>query len=456
MHTRQSSATNQSTSVLSPRTAATRWSLWAVLAACAALGAATLAHAGTITVSTAAELTSAVLDSGNDGAEIVINPGRYVLKVSLDLREGMKLRGPNAYLLDANGVPQPRPEYRDGETFADPKREAILDGSRLPGNPNALLGSPGVVVAGRNNEISGLTIIGNAAVNAAIDVVNRSIQGGARAVVSGCILEGKRRGVRLQSYDDPLSPLNGSFDGTLSTALIQGNVIRGNTEVFGFGIQVLHNETENSTWNVDVRSNRVYSNGFGIFTAMLSTIDAVTNLQSTNNVYANNVRGYSAFGGRDFPPGAGPAAGNSTRFYSQNDKFVNNVGPGGGGVIVVVARGENATSASGVSDNEVRLQFLDTTFTTGQGLENGDLNKRTFVRRDVRVMAAVKVGSATTVGPGNTASLLIRKATSDGATGAFAVQDTSANFVDPTGTDRVFIVGSDVAIERTNDEISFD
>jgi hypothetical protein len=104
-----------------------------------------IAQARTINVSTVAELNSAAAEQN---ATVVVAPGIYQLTQALVLADGVKLRGPNVFRLDGNGVPIPI----RGDTFVDPAHEAVLDGSGLPGPPNPF-DQVGMINAGANNEI---------------------------------------------------------------------------------------------------------------------------------------------------------------------------------------------------------------------------------------------------------------------------------------------------------------
>ena len=162
------------------------------------------------------------------------------------------------------------------------------------------------------------------------------------------------------------------------------------------------------------------------------------------NVYEQNQTGVNLFAGLD-AAGVGGAAvggnGNSIAFTSIEDGIfdnleTDNLGRLGAGVLAA-AGVRTSASAPPSSDNQLILQFVHTSW-------SGNFQGES--RRDLVVYGAVALGGS--VGTNNTARVLIRKASSDGAADAFQFIDSQPS--DATDTNRVTIVGSDVAITHAN------
>jgi hypothetical protein len=209
-------------------------------------------------------------------------------------------------------------------------------------------------------------------------------------------------------------------------------------------MQIQNNSATQCSWDVIVRSNLVYANRIGLFLVSNTSMSSQLRVLSMGNIYRQNQVGVNIHGGRDaFAVVSSPAGstGCSVNLTSQSDRIVDNVGASnigglGGGVVAIAGLRTNA-GAGPSSGNTLELHFLETQWL-------GNLQGTS--RRDLQVFGAFSVGGPP--GTDDAARVLIRRGTSDGSADAFAFTDSQPP--DPTGTDLVTIVGSDVALMNTN------
>ncbi len=407
-----------------------------------------------LNVSNVEELYAAVNNPANAGAIVVLASGTYTLMATdgnnqprpnggrLVLQSGMALVGQNKYVdLDGDGVWDPRDDNNDGipDTdpvrgliFADPASETIIDAINLSGVPGAI---PGAVRVGLDNRVEMLTVRNTNHINAGIDVNVVPVIGGMWAEIRDCVVEDGRRGIRLQVAGEGQSGLD-------SSAVLERNILRRNTGSLGFGIQIAIQITTNSSWDVILRNNLVYANRIGLFVVGEGTTNVTSHVFSMRNLYRQNGLGLTMHAGRDASPGQ-PLGGNgsSIHFTSVEDKIFDNAGTsivgGLGGGVVAIAGLITDAGATPSSNDALDLQFLGTRWAA---------NFQGTSRQDFQVYGSLAVGGLP--GTNDTARVLIRQGTSDGAPGAFQFIDSQP--ADPTGTDKVTIIGLDVAFIHTN------
>jgi hypothetical protein len=386
-------------------------------------------------------LYAAVNNPANAGAIVVLASGTYTLTAKdannqarpnggrLILQSGMALVGQNRYVdFDGDGVWDPRDDNNDGipDTdpvrgliFADPASETIIDAVKL--SPTNI----GAMRVGRDNRVEKLTVRNTNGLFAAIDVIQVPSIGGMQVEIRDCILEDGQRGIRLATP---------RLVGLDSSAVLERNISRRHLGFFGFGIQILHlAPSPNSSWDVILRNNLVYGNRVGLF---VPGEGEQTNVQvhvlSMGNLYGQNQLGLAITAGRD------GGNGNNTHFTSVRDGIFDNVGTTGVGGLaggVAAMGGLNTSTGTTFSSNDaLDLQFLGTRWSG---------NFQGTSRRDLQVYGALSLGGLP--GTNDTVRVLIRQGTSDGAPGAFQFIDSQPG--DPTNTDIVTVVGSNVAFD---------
>src|SRR5262249_22588570 len=216
-----------------------------------------------------------------------------------------------------------------------------------------------------------------------------------------------------------------------SSAVLERNILRRNTGTFGFGAQVTIQSISNSSWDVIVRNNLFYANRWGLLVAGEGASISQFHVLSMRNLYRENELVVRIDDGRD------GGSGNNAQFTSIDDRILDNGrtsddgSAGGGGVLAHAGLNTINAPATPSSNNTLNLQFIGTTW-----LGNVDLG----TRQDLKVYGARSVGLP---GANDTAKVLIRHGTSDGAPGAFQFIDSQPG--DPTNTDTVTIIGSNVA-----------
>ena len=406
-----------------------------------------------LNVSNLEGLYAAVNNPANTGAIVVLASGTYTLTTKdpnnqprpnggrLVLQSGMALIGQNRYVdFDNDGIWDPRDDNNDGipDTdpvrgliFADPASETIIDGVNISGNANAI---PGAVRVGLDNRVEKLTVMNTNKINAGIDVNVVPAIGGMRAEIRDCLVENGRRGIRLFMA-------GGSGSGIDSSAVLERNILRRNTGTFGFGVQIAIQGASNSSWDVILRNNLLYANRWGLFAGGEGSTNVNSHVLSMRNLYRQNDLGLNIDAGRDAFPTLPGSNGSSIHFTSVDDGIFDNIGTSavaglGGGVLAIAGLTTNA-GASLSSNNSLDLQFLGTRW-------HGNLQGAS--RRDLQVYGSL--AAAGLPGTNDTARVLIRQGTSDGAAGAFQFIDSQPG--DPTNTDMVTIIGSDVAFIHTN------
>lgn len=401
------------------------------------------------------QLQAAVNDAANAGVHIRLASGTYRLDPSrlfggrLILQPGMDVSGENEYVdCDADQVWDPigacTAGAYDPEAFTVDDSETLIDGSGIVAAEPAPIGATSVVRIGRDNAVTRVTIRAPriASVAGSLDINVPPSVGGMSAVVRDCVLEGGQRGIRSNNG----APAVG---GIASSATIERNVIRrvSNAQgtLFGFGVHVQNGLAVGSSWSVTLRANRIYANNIGLFVVGNGASTADTDVLSMGNVIRNNGVGVVIAAGFNV---GGVANDNHFRVNSQDDTIADNVTTGAnpaaafaglGGGIVALAAGRDGPAPLVCTGNQLRLQLLQTKFSG---------NRQGSSARDLTVLGSFASASAgTATGTGNQVRLLMRRTTSDGARGAFVVDDSSP---DGGNGNVVTLVGSDVAFERTN------
>jgi hypothetical protein len=420
-----------------------RWVVSWIIAALALTVSAVAEEHLVLNVSDVEGLYAAVNNPANAGVTVVLASGTYILTTKdannqprpnggrLDLQSGMVLVGQNRYVdFDGDGVWDARDDNHDGLPDTDPVRGLIFadPASETIINAVNLSGAVGAVRVGRDNRVEKLTVRNTNGLLAAIDALLVPAIGGIRAEIRDCLLEDGQRGIRLAT------PRRAGLD---SSAVLERNISRRHLGFFGFGIQILHlAPSTNSSWDVIIRNNLVYANRLGLF---VPGEGEQTNVQvhvlSMGNLYRQNQLGLAITAGRD------GGNGNNTHFTSVRDGIFDNVGTTGVGGLaggVAAMGGLNTSTGTPFSSNDaLDLQFLGTRwFGNFQGTS----------RRDLQVYGALSLGGLP--GTNDTVLVLIQQGTSDGAPGAFQFTDSQPG--DPTHTDTVTIVGSNVAFIHTN------
>jgi hypothetical protein len=400
-----------------------------------------------INVSNTEKLYQAVNNPANSGAVVVVVPGIYTLTPKdpngqsrpnggrLVLQTGMALVGQNEYVdFDGDAVWDPRDDNSDnvpdtdpvrGLIFAAPATETIIDAVGM------VSGGQGAIRVGLDNRVEKLTVRNTRGVGAAIDVNVLPPIGGMRSEIHDCLLEDGQRGIRMQH-----SQLNG-ID---SVAMLERNIFRRHTGVlFAFAAQIQNGNSTNSSWDVVVRNNLFYSNRFGLFVTGNSSTIVQSRVLSIQNVYRQNQTGVNLFAGLDSSNVEGK--GNSIHFTSVEDGIFDNLETdnlgGLGAGVVAVAGIRQLANATESSNDELFLQFLGTRWRGNfQGAN----------RRDLLVYGAVALAGSP--GMNDTARVLVRNGTSDGAAGAFLFIDSQP--IDVTNSDHVTVLGSNVAFVHAN------
>jgi len=394
-------------------------------------------------------LYAAVNNSANAGVIVVLASGTYTLTATdpnnqprpfggrLVFQSGMVLVGQNTYVdFDGDGVWDPRDDNKDGFpdtdpvrglVFADPASESIIDAVNLSVNG-------GTMRVGLDNRVEKLTVRNTNRLLAAIDANIVPAVGGIRAEVRDCLLEDGQRGIRLPTP---------RRDGLDSSAVLERNILRRHLGFFGNGIQIVHiAPSSNSSWDAILRNNRIYANRVGLFVVAEGSTNVTSHVLSMRNLYQQNEIGLNIHVGRDAFSVGGVEGGNGNKFHftSVDDGIIDNVGTsvfGLGGGVVAIAGFITDARANTSSNNALDLQFLGTRWAG---------NFQGTLRRDLQVYGSLAVGGLP--GTNDTARVLIRQGTSDGAPGAFQFIDSQPG--DPTHTDSVTIIGSNVAFIHTN------
>ena len=400
-----------------------------------------------IDVSTLDELYGAVNDASGQHSVVMLRRGTYRLTPKdangvnrpnggrLVLPPGMALIGENEYV-DPNrdGIWDARDDDHDhvadvdaqrGLIFAAPDSETIIDSANL------VSGGQGTIRVGRDNRIERLTVRNTGGLGAAIDVNVLPSVGGMHTEIRDCLLEDGARGVRMQ---------NSQVSGIHSSAVMERNIARRHmSALFGFGAQIQNGNSSDSSWDVVLRNNLFYANRFGLFVAGNASTNVDSRVLSMRNLYKQNQTGVNLFAGLDSANIGGN--GNAIHFTSVEDGIsenveIDNMGRLGAGVLAVAGI-RNAMAATASSNNELVLQFLGTRW---------DGNFQATNRRDLVVYGGVAVAGLP--GLNNVARVLVRKNVTNGDAGAFQFIDSQP--LDPTASNRITIVGSNVAFQHTN------
>lgn len=359
-----------------------------------------------INVITVEQLYAAVNDPANADALIVLAPGIYTLSStapnqgSLVLQPHMGLAGYNEYQdVDGDGVWDEADWPAEGgfpatRSFARPKTETIIDGTRLTLNS-------GVIRIGyldgqqeADSAVSGLTVIGGLPAGtgtAGAEVAVRALPLGSGTRVADCLLEKGQRGIRLSSI----------LNNATSHLAAERNILRDHdltphtlASSRGWGI---HLDPEGSggtalsnvSLTAEVRRNRFYNNRIGLYMVHIGTEDGENTVVSQSNIYDSQVQspgGFTGIGTGIFTYINSSAANtlrSRNKLISNNDTIVNNVGNGG-----VFAFFE-APNGNTLQENEINLSLVGTVFVklNAAGGLDGYQNRTSLGKRaDVSLM----------------------------------------------------------------------
>lgn len=403
------------------------------------------------------QLQQIVNDPTNVGVKIRLARGTYVLDPAepnggrLLLQPGMQIVGENQYV-DCDGDSVWDPVISCVDASAEPAQftlddsETIIDGTAI----TSALGGASVVRVGRNNLISHVTIRAPrlSTVGGSLDINLVDSSGNIRAVVRDSILEGGQRGIRCNNGSPPRS-------GISAFATIERNIMRDNVPVpgrlFGFAMQIQNSNASESSWNVNLHNNRMMASRFGLFVAATRAHSFQTMVHSSGNLIHDNDAGALIMAA--FAPLGGPAGDSSSdnvfRIDSMNDSYIDNVTPAyggeaflnlGGGLMAFAAASDSPISGIHAG-NVLDLRFLHSRFEGNVGVD-GPLHLTI-----AGYLASSLSGPDIAVD--NILSLLMRHTITDGEPGSFVV----SNEIPSTQLDesnRVMIIGSDVAFEQTN------
>ena len=304
-----------------------------------------------INVSNIEELYSAVNNSANDGATIVIAPGTYVLSANAP-----------------GGSPRPnggRLELRLDMSLIGlvGDRDAVkIDASQLPlASLNVPLGAPlpplnrtGPIRMGRGkNSVEWLTILGNPAAAAGIetdlgDTTPTKIR--VAHVVSG----GSSRGLDVRNAGSAMA-------GRKLDAEIEDNDFSSGTNAGGNRQAIRLINFVGATGgevHAKMSGNRFHSSPVGCFPVNNSTNSGVVKVRSNGDKFENNQVGCEIFGA-NASPGDGTAA--STTFEAHGGKFQDNSEHG------ILAVGAEAAAQTNVAfDNKVLVRLFGCTASGNQ------------------------------------------------------------------------------------------
>jgi hypothetical protein len=401
------------------------------------------------------QLQDAVNNPANAGTRIRLARGHYVLDPAkpnggrLFLYPGTEIVGENAYVdCDHDGVWDSLTHCLgsgftpDRFTLAD--SETLIDGTGITG---AATGNPAVMRIGDDNVVSRVTVLAprRSVVAGSIDINLPSASGRLGAIVTDSIVRGGQRGIRGNNGVPARSGI------TLS-AVISRNIVHDNQPVpggtFSFGIQIQNNAATGSSWQVVLLNNRVYGNRFGYFIVANGSQGAAIDILSLGNLVRDNELGM--FIGAGFAPAGAPAGDSSSngnvRFTSSGDRIEENVTPVGnlasfmntGGGIVAFAAGRDSAVAGICSRNNIRLQFLNTTFRGNKRVDN--LRHMTLYGSLSSAVAGPDTGTD------NVLTLLMLATDSDVPAAAYVLDASDPD--DPTGTNRARVLASDVHFEN--------
>jgi hypothetical protein len=317
------------------------------------------------------QLQQAVANSNNAGKILHLAAGTYQLDPSsgdptfggrLHLQQGMDIVGENQYIdCDHDGVydpvtcPSGTPSPTD--PFVVAGSETRIDGSLVL---NAENDSPnGLILAGLDNTISHVTMIGSSGDVIGSIHINVDNNGVLRTVVTDTVIDGGSRGIYCQNPP--------AKAGTTALVTLTRNVIRNTADP---GIVFINANTQGNVWQGDLEYNRIYNSRIGLLLLGNQSSFAVTSVTSFRNLIESNQLGILVEAGQDGGTGRPPRPGNNNSFslMSREDIVRNNMGDAGspaaglaGGVVAMAGANSTADRPWSFSNRAV-LQFLNTQF----------------------------------------------------------------------------------------------
>jgi uncharacterized delta-60 repeat protein len=294
----------------------------------------------TIPVTNVEELYTAVNDTANIGATLVLAPGEYML--SVDEPDGT---------LRPNGG---RLEFQENMSLVGvvgDRGAVVINAINLPINSyqgNGLRLTAAIRLGRGTNSIEWLTVRDTQFGGANIDT-NLVFPGTAYVRIAHVASSGGVFGLNALNYGP------GSSGETLEIDIIDNDFFL-NTFGFAQGLRIGNfARATGSTVNARIIGNRSWGNELGCLIVNSEVIDSTINVFSMGNRFVDNGAGTIIFGGLS---GIDPADGNTINFEAHGDDFIDNdefatFDIGG----LVVSGGENILSPNYVNNNTVNVSL---------------------------------------------------------------------------------------------------
>lgn len=417
-------------------------------------------------------LYQVVNNSAHAGYCVRLEAGLYALDPGVDpsgegvlvLQPDMVLIGANTYRdVDSDGIWDPWDASEDPNQYPDPATETIIDGSEVTPTqfytaacqeegadpPDGLNRRRSPITFGAGNVLQNLTLRdfnrdfqGVASFDAAVAGAPLSTDDPIDARLTNCVVSGGHVGVSVTMMGCALADRS-----TLLT--LEGNVMMDNRYA---GLLLMNAYTDHARMEAEVTRNRFRSNLRGLQAiAGVAADSCVLELTSSDNLYEDNDEvGLALFGQAD-PPGAVRNGGHDNRllFESIGDRIAGN-----GTAPTIAANGGISLTGSflhydralGATGNQIQAHLDGTTFVRGREPENQFSG---VGRVDVSAWG-YRAPWLTSVYGDNTVALELSGCVSDGAPVVMDHSDPD----DPSGSNRVTIVGGEEALRSDNEGIS--
>lgn len=299
--------------------------------------------AAAVNVANVDELYAAVNDAANEGADILLSPGSYVLSAT----DGAGAARPNGGRLEVQ---------LDMSLYGltGDRAAVVIDASTLPASAfNAPFGRTGVIRIGRGtNSVEWLTIVGNPAAAAGI-ATELTGTPTTKVRVAHVLATGSSRGVDIRN-------VGATMIGRKIEAEVTNSEFVGPTEIVGMteGIRVANFVGANNGVIVaNLSGNRAHGYILGCIIANNRSSNAAIAVTSSGERYYGNTLGCEVDGGLSQTTGV--AMSNLVTYeahgthYSDNTAGIPGIGPGGLKVHAAVA----TVAANIVSNNTVRVDL---------------------------------------------------------------------------------------------------
>lgn len=301
-----------------------------------------------VPVTTVDQLYSAVNNSANAGAQVVLAPGTYVLSATsagttrpnggrLELQANMSLTG-----------------------LVGDRDAVVIDMSHLPNASfNVALGKTGGIRIGRgSNAVEWMTLIGN--VNAAASIeTDLGDTHPIEVTIAHIVAHGSIRGIDVRNVGTPMS-------GRSIVARVEDNEFYGGTE----GLRIVNlGGAIGAQVDVTMSGNRVHDNTNGCVIEHNRASSGAIRVRSSGDRIEHNALGCLIGGGLVAQPGV--ANSNTTVFEAYGDAFVDNTldvtSIDKGGVLITGA--ETPGAANSASHNIVMISFTGTKVSGNQNVD---------------------------------------------------------------------------------------